>query len=331
MKIAINGFGRIGRQLFQAALEKDLDAEWVVNDLSSADNLAYLLKYDTVQKRKPLDIKVKGDNILIDGRTIKVFSKRKIEELPWKAEKIDVVAECTGLFTAREDAEKHLKAGAKRVLISAPAKNPDINIVYGINEKQLKPSHKIASTLSCTTNCAVPLAFVLHNSFRIKQAIMITVHSVTADQKLVDGIHHKDFRRGRAAAWNIVPTTTGAAKCIALAIPDLKGKVDGYALRVPILTGSYVSLIAQLKRKAGPEVINKRFRQAAIGKLKNILGYSDEPLVSSDIIHNPKSAIFDSSMTRVQDKLVNICGWYDNEWGYSCRMADTLKLMLKQI
>ncbi len=331
MKIAINGFGRIGRQLFQAALEHGLKVDWVINDLSSADNLAYLLKHDTIQKGKHLDIRVKGNNILINNKAIKVFNKQNIKELPWKKEKVDIVAECTGVFTKREDAAKHLNSGAKKVLISAPTTNPDINIIYGINEKQLKPKHKIVSTLSCTTNCVVPLAFVLHKAFGIEQAIMITVHAITADQKLVDGIHRKDWRRGRAAAWNIVPTTTGAAKCIALAIPELKDKVDGYALRVPVLTGSYVSLIAQLKHKASAEAINKTFKQAAQSKLKAILDYSTEPLVSSDVIHNPKSAIFDSSMTKVQDKLVNICGWYDNEWGYSFRMVDVLKLMLKQL
>ena len=331
MKIAINGFGRIGRQFFQAVLESGIKVDWVINDLSSADNIAYLLKYDSIQKGGPLTIKTKGNIIVVNNKPIKIFNKKNIEELPWKKEKVDVVAECTGLFTKREDAEKHLKSGAKKVLISAPATNPDVSIIYGINEKNLKPKHKIISTFSCTTNCVVPMAYILHKTFKINKAMMITIHAYTADQKLVDTIHKKDWRRGRAAAYNMVPTTTGATKCIGEAIPDLKGKVDGYAVRVPILNGSYISLIASVKKIPTNNLINNEFKKAAKGQLKKILEYSNEPLVSSDIIHNPNSCIFDSLMTRVRGNLVNICGWYDNEWGYSCRMVDVLKIMLKQL
>jgi len=331
MKIAINGFGRIGRQFLQAALEKGLKAEWVINDLSSADNLAYLLKRDSIQKGKNIDVETKGNNLVVNKKIIKVFNEKNIESLPWAKEKVDIVAECTGIFTKREDAEKHLKAGAKKVLISAPGKNTDVDIIYGINEKNLKPQHKIISALSCTTNCVVPMAHILNNNFKIEQAFMITVHAYTADQKLVDTIHHKDWRRGRAAAYNIVPTTTGAAKCIGEAIPELKGKVDGYAVRVPVLNGSYASIIATLKKAATIESINNAFKKAASKELKEILEYTEEPIVSSDIIHNSKSCIFDALMTRVQGNLVNICGWYDNEWGYSCRMVDVVKLISKKL
>lgn len=330
MKIAINGFGRIGRQFFQAALKKNIKVDWVINDLSSADNIAYLLKYDSIQRDKPLAVKTKGNSIVVNNKPIKIFNKKNIEELPWKKEKVDVVAECTGIFTKREDAEKHLKSGAKKVLISAPAANPDISIIYGINQKDLKAKHKIISTFSCTTNCVVPMAYILHKIFKINKAIMITVHAYTADQKLVDTIHKKDWRRGRAAAYNIVPTTTGATKCIGEAIPDLKGKVDGYAIRVPVLNGSYISLIASVKKTPTSDSVNAEFKKAAENELKEIFEYSTEPLVSSDVIHNPNSCIFDSLMTRVQGNLVNICGWYDNEWGYSCRMIDVLKIILKQ-
>ncbi len=328
IRVAINGFGRIGRQVFQAGC-KDPGIEWIaVNDLTDTKTLAHLLKYDSVFGQFPGKIEFTNDSLIVDGKKILVLTEKDPANLPWKKLKIDVVVESTGFFTDREGAEKHLKAGARKVLISSPAKNPDITIVKGVNEhKYNKNKHNIISNASCTTNGLAPMVKVLHDNFKVKRGFMITVHAYTADQKLVDA-PHKDLRRARAAAVNIVPSTTGAAKAVAEVIPELKGKLDGFALRVPVPDGSYVSFVCDVEKEATIEKINWLFNEVSKYQLKGILQYSDEPLVSRDILKNPHSCIFDSLVTNVLDKTqVIVSGWYDNEWGYSSRMVDVLKII----
>ncbi len=329
INVAINGFGRIGRLVLRAGM-KHKGINWVaVNDVTDAKILAHLFKYDSVHGKYDGTVESTQDSLVIDGKKIKVLSILEPEQLPWKAMKIDVVVESTGRFTDRQGAEKHLKAGAKKVLISAPAKNPDITIVMGVNEKLYnKSKHNIVSNASCTTNCLAPVVKVLNDNFRIKRGFMTTVHAYTADQKLVDA-PHKDLRRARSAAVSIIPTTTGAAKAIGEVIPELKGKLDGLSFRVPVADGSITDFVCELKKSTTKEEINRIFRQNA-KKLKGILQYSEEPLVSVDIVKNPNSSIFDAELTNViSGNFVKVVAWYDNEWGFSERMIDVIKLIGK--
>lgn len=330
IRAAINGFGRIGRMVFLAGY-KDPALEFVaVNDLTEPKELAYLLKHDSIQGHFSGDVEAKKDSIIVDGKEIKVYSEKDPSSIPWGEHDVDVVIESTGIFRKKEDMLKHVDAGAKKVLLSAPPKGdePVKIIVKGVNEHEIdKEKDILLSNASCTTNCLAPMAKVINDNFRIKRGFLTTVHAYTSSQKLVDA-PHKDPRRGRSAALNIVPTTTGAANAVAEAIPELKGKMDGIAIRVPVGTGSVSDFVAEVEKEAAKEEINKLFKNVAEHHLKGVLEYTEEPLVSSDIIHNPHSCIFDSQMTRVLDKkLIKILGWYDNEWGYSCRMIDLVKLM----
>lgn len=328
VRVAINGFGRIGRQILQAGINEPA-IEWVaVNDLTDTKTLAYLMKYDSVQPRETKDVKADADGIIVNGKKILVFAEKDPEKLPWKRLNIDIVIESSGFFTDRDGAMKHIKAGAKKVLISAPAKNPDFSVVKGVNDNLLKKEHVIVSNASCTTNCAAPLTKVINDNFGIEKAFMITSHAYTATQKLVDAPDPKDMRRGRNAAVNMVPSTTGAAEAVVLTIPELKGKLDGFAIRVPVPTGSIITLVSLVKKPTTKENVNWLFSQVAQYHMKGVLQYTEEPLVSTDIIHNPNSCVFDAGLTKVTDgNLVSVTGWYDNEWGYSCRMVDVLKLM----
>ncbi len=328
VRVAINGFGRIGRQVLQAGIN-DKKIEFVaINDLTDAPTLAHLFKYDSVYGAYSGEIKTKGNNLVIDGNEIKVFAEKDPANLPWKKLKIDVVVECTGRFRDREGASKHLKAGAQKVLISAPAKDPDFTIVKGINEHLYdKKKHNIISNASCTTNCLAPIVKVLNDNFGVKRGYMLTVHAYTADQNLVDG-PHKDWRRARAAGVNLIPTSTGAAKAVAEVIPQLKGKIDGLAVRAPVPCGSFATFTAELNKPTSVEKLNWLFGEVSKYHLKGILQYTDEPIVSHDILKNPHSCIFDSACTEVIDgTMVAVTGWYDNEWGYSCRLVDVIKLL----
>ena len=329
IRVAINGFGRIGRMVFYAGFN-DPGIEWVaINDLVDTKTLAHLLKYDSVHGRFPGEVSYNNDGILVNGKFIKVFAERDPDKLPWGNMDVDVVVESTGLFTDRAGAEKHLRAGAKKVIISAPAKGVDITIVKGVNEHLYdKAKHHIISNASCTTNCLAPMVKVLHDNFGVVRGFMNTTHAYTADQRLVDA-PHKDLRRARSAAVSIVPTTTGAAKTVGEVIPELKGKLDGISLRVPVPDGSIVDFTCELNKDTSIEEINNLFKSVAGYHLKGILQYIEDPIVSVDIIHNPNSCIFDSALTNVIDKrFVKIVGWYDNEWGYSCRMIDVIKLLV---
>lgn len=329
INLAINGFGRIGRLVLRAGI-KDKSINWVaVNDVTDAKTLAHLFRHDSVHGKYSGTVEHTDDSLIIDGKKIKVLSVLDPQKLPWKEMKIDVVVESTGKFTDREGAEHHLRAGAKKVLISAPAKNADITIVMGVNEGTYdKNRHNIVSNASCTTNCLAPVVKVLHDSFGVKRGFMTTIHAYTADQRLVDA-PHKDLRRARSAALSIIPTTTGAAKSVAEVIPELKGKLDGLAFRVPVATGSVTDFVCELEKSATKEEINSAFRANA-GKLKGVLEYSTEPLVSADIITNPSSLVFDSELTNViGGNLVKVIAWYDNEWGFSERMIDLIKLVGK--
>ena len=322
VKVAINGFGRIGRLLYRAALETKADIDFVaVNDLTDAKTLAHLLKYDSVHGKAPFDVKAKEKAIIVDGKELTVLSERDPAKLPWKELGVYLAVESTGRFRDRENASKHLQAGAKKVLISAPAKNPDITLVLGVNDdKYDQNKHNIISLASCTTNCVAPVAKVLNEKFGIKEALMTTTHAYTNDQRLLD-LQHRDLRRARAAASNIVVTTTGAAVAATLTLPELKGKMNGLAIRVPVPDVSIVDLVATLEKKATTDEINAAFKEAAEKELKGILAYSEEPLVSSDFIHNPYSAIVDGLATMVVGNLVKVLAWYDNEWGYSVKMV----------
>ena len=329
IRVAINGFGRIGRQVLQAGY-KDPRIEWVaVNDLTDTKTLAHLLKYDSVYGMFPGKVDCTADSLIIDGKKIKVFTEKEPEKLPWKKLNIDVVVESTGFFTDREGASKHLTAGAKKVLISAPSKNADVTLVKGVNEGIYnKSKHHVISNASCTTNALAPIVKVLNDAYQIKHGFMITAHSYTADQRLVDA-PHKDLRRARSAAVSIIPTSTGAAKTVAEVIPALKGKLDGFALRVPVICGSYVTLVCEVERKTEVSQVNALFKKISEAKLKGILEYTEEPLVSRDILKNPHSCIFDSLTTNVlEGTSITASGWYDNEWGYSCRIVDVLKRLV---
>ena len=326
--LGINGFGRIGRLVFRAMMEKAPDAFEVkaINDLTDAETLAHLLRYDSVHGRYPGKVEAKGDRLVVDGREILVVSEPDPAELPWGKLGVEVVLESTGRFREREQAEKHLQAGAKKVLISAPAKGEDVTIVLGVNDEMLKPEHTIVSNASCTTNSLAPMVKVLNDSFGIERGLMTTVHSYTNDQRILD-FPHKDLRRARAAAMNIIPTTTGAAKAIGKVVPELDGKMNGMSLRVPTPDGSITDLVAVLKREVTADEVNEAFRKAAEGEMKGILEYCEDPIVSTDIIHNPASCIFDAGSTMVVGNLVKVLGWYDNEWGYSCRCVELLQKM----
>jgi glyceraldehyde 3-phosphate dehydrogenase len=328
IRVGVNGFGRIGRNFWRALSAAGGDVEVVaVNDLTDNATLAHLLKYDSILGRLAEDVKAGADEITVGGKSIKVFEERDPAKLPWGDLGVDIVIESTGLFTDAVKAKAHVDNGAKKVIISAPAKNEDVTIVMGVNDDAYDPElHTIISNASCTTNCLGPMAKVLHDAFGIERGLMTTIHAYTQDQNLQDG-PHKDLRRARAAALNVVPTSTGAAKAIGLVLPQLKGKLDGYALRVPVPTGSATDLTVTLARETSVEEVNAAVRAAAEGPLRGILSYTEDPIVSSDIVTDPASCIFDSGLTKVIGDQVKVVGWYDNEWGYSNRLVDLVKLV----
>ncbi|MEV6649604.1 type I glyceraldehyde-3-phosphate dehydrogenase [Streptomyces sp. NPDC051219] len=323
IRVGINGFGRIGRNYFRALLEQGADIEIVgVNDLTDNATLVHLLKYDTILGRLKAEVSHTDDSITVGNQTFKTMAERDPANLPWAELGADIVIESTGIFTKKADAAKHLAAGAKKVLISAPAKDEDITIVMGVNQdKYDADNHHVISNASCTTNCVAPMAKVLDENFGIVKGLMTTVHAYTNDQRILD-FPHSDLRRARAAAENIIPTTTGAAKATALVLPQLKGKLDGIAMRVPVPTGSVTDLVIELEREVTKDEINSAFQKAAEGQLKGILDYTEDAIVSSDIVNWPASCTFDSSLTMASGKSVKVIGWYDNEWGYSNRLVD---------
>jgi glyceraldehyde 3-phosphate dehydrogenase len=324
VKVGVNGFGRIGRNVFRAAL-KDPEVEIVaVNDLATPRDLAHLLKYDSVHGVLDADISADDNSITVNGRQVKVLAERDPAQIPWADLGVDIVIESTGLFVKRADASKHLEGGAKKVIISAPAKDPDVTVVLGVNDQAIKPDDKIISNASCTTNCLGPIAKVLRESFGIVKGFMTTCHAYTNDQKILDLIH-KDPRRARAAAMSIIPTSTGAAKAIGLVIPELQGKLDGLSLRVPVFDGSIVDLVVEVEKSADIETINAAMKAAANGPMKGILQYTEDPIVSIDVVGNPHSSVFDAQSTMVNGNMVKVLSWYDNEWGYSCRLVDLVK------
>ena len=329
-RIGINGFGRIGRNFYRAvAASRSGELEIVAaNDLGDVATMAHLLKYDTVLGTFDEEISVIDGGIRVGGKTIKILAERDPAKLPWSDLGVDIVIESTGHFTNAEDARKHIDGGgAKKVIISAPAKGEDATFVMGVNDGDYDPAkHHVVSNASCTTNCVAPLAKVLHDSFGIVKGFMTTIHAYTNDQVILD-FPHKDLRRARAAAQNIIPTTTGAAKAVSLVLPDLKGRLDGFALRVPVPDGSVTDLVCELSREATKEEINAAYKQAADGELKGYLYYTADPVVSSDIVGSPASCTFDSLLTMTQGNQVKVIGWYDNEWGYSCRLVDLAALM----
>ncbi|HYP48992.1 MAG TPA: type I glyceraldehyde-3-phosphate dehydrogenase [Thermoleophilaceae bacterium] len=331
LKAGINGFGRIGRNVFRAAHARGADIEWVgVNDITDTKTLAHLLKYDSILGPFPGEVEVSGDGLVIDGKELRVFAERDPAALPWSDAGAEVVVESTGFFTARDDAAKHLDAGAKKVIITAPAKGADVTLALGVNDEAYDPdSHDVISNASCTTNCLAPVAKVLHDTVGIESGIMTTIHAYTADQNLQDA-PHKDPRRARAAAANLVPTSTGAAKAIGLVIPELDGKLNGISVRAPVITGSVVDLVFQAGRSTSAEEINSIFAERAdSGPLEGILQYTDDPIVSSDIVTSPYSSVFDSGLTMlVGERLVKVVAWYDNEWGYSNRVIDLTERVL---
>jgi glyceraldehyde 3-phosphate dehydrogenase len=326
IKVGINGFGRIGRLVFKAGF-KDPNIEFMgINDLTDAKTLAYLLKYDSIHGRFPVAVSAEGNDLVVDGKHIPITAERDPANLPWKKYGVKVVVESTGVFRKREQISKHLDAGASKVILTVPPKDDvDALIVMGVNDDALKPEHKIISNASCTTNCLAPIVKVLHDNFGINHGLMTTVHAYTNDQRILDFVH-SDLRRARAAAANIIPTTTGAARAIGKVIPELKGKLDGFALRVPVTDGSVVDLVACLKGKPSVEDVNAAMKKAAEGPMKGILQYTEDPIVSQDVVGNPHSSIFDAPLTmRMSDCMVKVISWYDNEWGYSCRVVDLIK------
>ncbi|GLZ36122.1 glyceraldehyde-3-phosphate dehydrogenase [Lentzea sp. NBRC 105346] len=332
VRVGVNGFGRIGRNFFRAVRAGGHDIEIVAfNDLGDVATMAHLLKYDSILGRLDADVQVTDEGISVDGKVIKALAERDPGKLPWKDLGVDVVVESTGFFTDAASARKHVdEGGAKKVIISAPAKGEDLTIVLGANEGAYDGSQTVISNASCTTNCLAPLAKVLHDAFTIERGLMTTIHAYTQDQNLQDA-PHKDLRRARAAALNIVPTSTGAAKAIGLVLPDLNGKLDGYALRVPIPTGSATDLTVTLSREVTLDEVNAAYKAAAEGPLKGILTYSTDPIVSADIVTDPASCIYDAPLTKVNGNQVKVVGWYDNEWGYSNRLADVVKLVASKI
>jgi glyceraldehyde 3-phosphate dehydrogenase len=334
IKVGINGFGRIGRLLYRAAIERNANIDFVaINDLADAKTNAHLLKYDSVHGRFPGSVEVEGNNLVVCGKELKVLSERDPAALPWKDLGVYLAVESTGLFTKREAASKHLQAGAKKVLISAPSPDPDVTVVMGVNHEKYDPEkHQLLSNASCTTNCLAPVSKVLADNFGLEKAFMTTVHAYTNDQKIQDLVH-KDLRRARAAAVNIIPTSTGAAKAIGLVLPSCSGKMNGMAMRVPTPDGSIVDLTAILGKDVTVEEINAAMKQASEGSLKGILDYTEDPIVSSDVLHTTCSAIFDAQATMVmgsKSNFVKVLAWYDNEWGFSNRMVDFIEMVGKK-
>jgi glyceraldehyde 3-phosphate dehydrogenase len=332
VRVGINGFGRIGRNVFRAAQERNADIEWVgVNDLTNAKTLGHLLKYDSVLGPYPGTVEVSGDTLVVDGKELKVLAERDPAALPWGDLGADVVIESTGFFTKRDDAAKHLAAGAQKVIISAPATEPDVTVALGVNFDEVydPEQHHIISNASCTTNCLAPVAKVLHELVGIERGLMTTIHAYTADQNLLD-LEHKDLRRARAAAINLIPASTGAAKAVGLVLPELKGKLTGFAVRAPVPTGSVVDLTVDVSRETSVEEINEAFKgKADTGDLEGILRYTEDPIVSSDIVKSTHSSIFDSQLTLVLDgTMVKVVAWYDNEWGYSNRCVELAQRVL---
>ena len=333
IKIAINGYGRIGRNVLRALFESGRTDEFeivAINDLGDAQTNAHLTRHDTVHGHFPFEVAVEGDDLVVNGHRIRVLAERDPAKLPWGEMGVDVVMECTGLFTSKEKASAHLQGGARKVLISAPGgKDVDATVVYGVNHTTLKASDTVVSNASCTTNCLAPLAKVIHDEIGIVNGLMTTIHSYTNDQRLID-VYHKDLRRARAAAHNMIPTKTGAAAAVGLVLPELAGKLDGFAVRVPTINVSLVDLTFQAARATSKEEIDRIVKAAAEGGLKGVLAYNDEPLVSMDFNHNPHSSIYESTLTKVIDgTLVKVLSWYDNEWGFSNRMLDTAKAMME--
>jgi glyceraldehyde 3-phosphate dehydrogenase len=331
VKVGINGFGRIGRLVFRAALKNPEVEVLAVNDLTDARTLAHLLKYDSVHGILSEEVSWEDDYLKVGGREIKVLSIKNPAELPWEDLGVEIAVESTGIFRKREDASKHLEAGAKKVIITAPAKEPDLTVVLGVNEDMYNPSaHTIISNASCTTNCLAPLVKVLMDSFGVEKGFMTTIHAYTNDQKLLD-LPHKDLRRARATAMSIIPTTTGAAKAIGEVIPELKGRMDGVAMRVPVFDGSVVDLVCTLKREVTVEEVNNAFKESADkGRMKGILQYTEDPIVSIDVVGNSYSSIFDALSTMTNGNLVKVVSWYDNEWGYSNRVVDLIKFIAEK-
>jgi glyceraldehyde 3-phosphate dehydrogenase len=331
-RVAINGFGRIGRNFYRASLrDREFQDEFeivAVNDVTDSKTLAHLLKYDSILRKLDADVEAEQDSFTVNGKETVVLSERDSSSLPWKSLSIDYVLEATGLFTNREDAAKHITAGAKKVVITAPAKNPDVTIVLGVNQEKYDiKKHHIVSMASCTTNCIAPLVKVLNDNFGLEYGLMSTCHAYTNDQRILD-LPHRDLRRARAACLSIIPTTTGAARSVAEVIPELRGKLDGVALRVPVPDGSIVDLVAQFRKEISVEDINGALKKAAESEMKGIMQYTEEPLVSSDVIGNPHSAVVDSEMTMVIGKFfAKIFAWYDNEWAFSCRLVDLVNFM----
>jgi len=326
IRVAINGYGRIGRNILRALYESGRNGELQIvalNDLGSPETNAHLTRYDTAHGKFQGTVNVEGDALVVNGDPIKVFAERDPAKLPWKSLNVDVVMECTGLFTAKEKAAAHLTGGAKKVIISAPGKNVDATIVYGVNHHTLKPAHTVISNASCTTNCLAPLVKPLHDKIGLVAGLMTTIHAYTNDQVLTD-VYHEDLRRARSATMSMIPTKTGAASAVGEVLPELKGRLDGYAIRVPTINVSLVDLSFTAKRPTTVEEVNDTIKAAAAGELKGILGYTKEPLVSIDYNHDPRSSIFDASLTKVAEgTLVKVSSWYDNEWGFSNRMLDT--------
>ena len=323
VRVGINGFGRIGRNFFRAAVQRGADFEIVAaNDLGDVKTMGHLLEYDSVLGRLEGGVEVGEGRISAGGRELQMVSERDPAALPWKDLGVEVVVESTGFFTKAEQARAHLDAGARKVIISAPATNPDVTLVLGVNDAAYdRDRHAVISNASCTTNCAAPLAKVLHDRFGIERGVMTTIHAYTNDQRILD-LPHEDLRRARAAAINLIPTSTGAARAIGLVLPDLKGKLDGMAIRAPVPTGSVVDLVVQVGRDTSAEEVNAAYREAAAGDLEGFLEYSEDPLVSTDVMGSQYSCIFDSDLTMTNGNLVKVLGWYDNEWGYSCRLVD---------
>jgi glyceraldehyde 3-phosphate dehydrogenase len=323
VRVGINGFGRIGRNFFRAAVQRGADFEIVAaNDLGDVKTMGHLLEYDSVLGRLEGGVEVGEGRISAGGRELQMVSERDPAALPWKDLGVEVVVESTGFFTKAEQARAHLDAGARKVIISAPATNPDVTLVLGVNDAAYdRDRHAVISNASCTTNCAAPLAKVLHDCFGIERGVMTTIHAYTNDQRILD-LPHEDLRRARAAAINLIPTSTGAARAIGLVLPDLKGKLDGMAIRAPVPTGSVVDLVVQVGRDTSAEEVNAAYREAAAGDLEGFLEYSEDPLVSTDVMGSQYSCIFDSDLTMTNGNLVKVLGWYDNEWGYSCRLVD---------
>jgi len=326
IKVGINGFGRIGRLVLKVAY-KDPDIEFMgINDITDAKTLAHLLKYDSIHGRFPGTVSAEGNDLVVDGKHIPITAERDPANLPWKKYGVKVVVESTGVFRKREQIAKHLEAGASKVVLTVPPKDEiDAMIVLGVNDHMLSPEHKVVSNASCTTNCLAPVAKVLNDSFGINHGLMTTIHAYTNDQRLLD-LPHSDLRRARAAALSIIPTSTGAARAVGKVIPELKGKMDGFALRVPVMDGSIVDLVCCIKGKPSVEDVNAAMKKAAEGPMKGILQYTEDPIVSQDVIGNPHSSIFDAELTmRMSDCMVKVISWYDNEWGYSCRVVDLIK------